>query len=88
MGYLESESVDDVTDAPRITFLYKLRRGIAPASFGLNVARMAGIDSAILREAARQSKAVEQQAVLSEFVRLVSSQHQSNQQTTHNKSPC
>ena len=28
---------------PKITFLYKLKRGVSPSSFGLNVARLAGI---------------------------------------------
>eukprot|EP00669_Euglena_mutabilis_P013473 TRINITY_DN8442_c0_g1_i1.p2 TRINITY_DN8442_c0_g1~~TRINITY_DN8442_c0_g1_i1.p2 ORF type:complete len:266 (+),score=65.27 TRINITY_DN8442_c0_g1_i1:977-1774(+) len=33
----------DPAAAPRVTFLYKLHRGVAPSSFGLNVARLAGI---------------------------------------------
>eukprot|EP00887_Chlorella_sp_A99_P004262 scaffold15.g4262.t1 len=43
---------------PRITFLYKLVEGVAPASFGLNVARMAGLPASVCARAAHQAAAV------------------------------
>lgn len=39
-----------------LTFLYKLVKGIAPFSFGLNVARLADIPSEILQKAAVKSE--------------------------------
>ena len=39
-----------------IMFLYKFVRGECPMSFGINVARMAGIPAAILERAASKSK--------------------------------
>jgi DNA mismatch repair protein MSH6 len=36
------EDRDD--DAEKLTFLYKFKKGECPKSFGLNVARLAGID--------------------------------------------
>jgi len=42
--------------SPRVTFLYKLHRGVAPSSFGLNVARLAGIPEAILKVAQEKSR--------------------------------
>lgn len=39
-----------------ITFLYKFVNGACPKSFGINVARMAGIPKAILKRAAEKSK--------------------------------
>lgn len=35
----------------RVTFLYKLTRGISPKSYGMNVAAMAGLPMAIIEEA-------------------------------------
>ena len=55
MGYLEH---DDATadDAYRITFLYKLERGVAERSFGLNVARLAGLPTCVLQLAHEKAK--------------------------------
>ncbi len=35
----------------RVTFLYKLTRGISPKSYGIHVAHMAGIPSAVIEYA-------------------------------------
>ena len=40
----------------RITFLYKFIKGECPASFGLNVARMAGLPDHVIEHAAMQAK--------------------------------
>ncbi|KAJ1677940.1 DNA mismatch repair protein msh6, partial [Spiromyces aspiralis] len=42
-------AVDD--DARRVTFLYKLNRGIAPRSHGMNVAAMAGVPLDVVKRA-------------------------------------
>mmetsp|Transcript_21387 Transcript_21387/g.33084 ORF Transcript_21387/g.33084 Transcript_21387/m.33084 type:complete len:88 (+) Transcript_21387:3255-3518(+) len=42
--------------ADRITFLYKFIRGECPQSFGLNVARLAGIPACILEKAKVKSE--------------------------------
>ena len=46
---------------PRITFLYKTRKGLANKSYGLNVARLAGIDPNVLRVAHQQATMFEAQ---------------------------
>lgn len=45
----------------RITFLYKLTKGVAPSSYGLNVARLAGIPSDVITHAAGKASALEAQ---------------------------
>ncbi len=42
-----------------ITFLYKLKDGLASRSYGLNVARLAGLPGHVLREAHDQSRRFE-----------------------------
>ena len=41
MNYVEEK--DEATNSVRVTFLYQPTSGIAPSSFGVNVARIAGI---------------------------------------------
>ena len=61
LGYHEQTQTDeDGESVQNITFLYKLTPGVAPASYGLNVARMAGLDSAILKSAARVSQKLQE----------------------------
>jgi DNA mismatch repair protein MSH3 len=66
MGYLEHESVGtgmggggsggSPVDNYRVTFLYKLERGVAERSFGLNVARLAGLPICVLDTAHEKAK--------------------------------
>lgn len=42
-----------------LVFLYKLTRGLAGKSYGLNVARLAHIDESIIKKAATKSKDME-----------------------------
>lgn len=44
-----------------ITFLYEVGEGVAHRSYGLNVARLAGLPKSLLDEAARRSKAMEEE---------------------------
>lgn len=46
---------------PRVTFLYRLTRGVAQASFGLNVARMAGLPEGVVRRAADRAAAFQEE---------------------------
>lgn len=46
-------------DTTTIQFLYKLAEGVAPKSYGMNVARLAGLDSAIVDMATNISSKVE-----------------------------
>lgn len=48
------------TDEHKVIFLYKLTQGICAKSFGMNVAKMAGIPDAIIEKAAAQAEAFEQ----------------------------
>jgi DNA mismatch repair protein MSH6 len=51
MSYKQNQEADN------ITFLYKFIKGECPQSFGLNVARMAGIPKSILEKAKEKSVA-------------------------------
>ncbi|KAI8616884.1 muts domain V-domain-containing protein [Chytriomyces sp. MP71] len=57
MGFLAEEEVKGV--APVVTFLYKLTEGLANRSYGLNVARLAGLPASILDCALAQSRRLE-----------------------------
>jgi DNA mismatch repair protein MSH6 len=67
--------------AERVTFLYKLTRGACPKSYGVNVARLAGLPPSVLRTAAATAAAAardaagelrdEERAVLSELLAAV-----------------
>ena len=46
-------------EAERVEFLYKLTPGVAHRSFGLNVARMAGLPASVLRAAGAKASALE-----------------------------
>ena len=72
-GFVEEEEVEDEDGnkeerrasslsaaVPHITFLYKLVRGVARRSFGLNVARLAGLPEKVVAAAARHAAALEE----------------------------
>lgn len=42
-----------------MTFLYKLSAGSSPRSYGINVARLAGLPAAVIELALKQSRAFE-----------------------------
>ena len=48
-----AQSSDDSEDDQEVTFLYKLESGPTESSFGLNVAKMAGIPEPILTMATK-----------------------------------
>ena len=50
---------EDTDDPDSLTFLYTLVRGPAERSYGLNVARLAGLSQAIIKTAATKSKELE-----------------------------
>ncbi|GKY92700.1 hypothetical protein MPSEU_000240200 [Mayamaea pseudoterrestris] len=61
---VESENVTtrrDSADKSTITFLYTLGEGIFPKSFGINVARLAGLPSDVISNAARISSEFERE---------------------------
>jgi len=55
MAFLEEKDEEDERAPPRVTFLYKVTKGAAKNSYGLNVARIAGIPNSVLIEALQQS---------------------------------
>lgn len=75
MAFMTSEEVQDQQSAdieggeteeqhlpstvPSVTFLYNLVNGAAARSYGLNVARLAGIPDEILKKAAAKSRELE-----------------------------
>jgi DNA mismatch repair protein MSH3 len=66
MGYVAHEADGD--GVPSVSFLYKLRPGGAAASYGLNVARMAGINAGVLRVAATQSEMLQRSELVTQFM--------------------
>ena len=49
--------------AERVTFLYTLEKGSCPKSYGVNVARLAGLPDSVLLAAAKRSAALEAEAL-------------------------
>jgi DNA mismatch repair protein MSH6 len=58
-------SIVDSNNSDRIVFLYKLIRGVCPNSYGMNVARLAGIPSNIISRA--QALSIEQDYKTEEY---------------------
>ena len=56
----QSSSLSASASVPHITFLYKLVSGVAKRSFGLNVARLAGLPEKVVAAAARHAAALEE----------------------------
>lgn len=82
MDYIEeraapsaSDEEDPSTSTPKITFLYKLTRGIADSSYGLNVARLAGIPASVISMASGRAckfkHELERQRTKRRFIRHV-----------------
>ena len=65
----EQDNQEEQMTAPstKITFLYKLTEGVASSSYGLNVARLAGIPSGVIDEA--RSKALEMETRMEDIKR-------------------
>jgi len=75
MGYLLDTEETGETDEDSLVFLYALTRGQCPKSFGLNVARLAGIPGPVISKAKIKSgqfygQAESLKADVSEFLRL------------------
>ena len=73
LGHMECmvEEDDESTGADRITFLYTLGRGACPKSFGINVARLAGLPNDVLIKAKKISKDFEEEMNSGSFQRQV-----------------
>lgn len=63
-GNSASDNEEQPRSRTKITFLYKLTEGVASSSYGLNVARLAGIPSAVIDTA--QVKAIELESKVKE----------------------
>ena len=59
-AFLSATAAAAAPAVPHITFLYKLVRGVARRSFGLNVARLAGLPEKVVAAAARHAAALEE----------------------------
>ena len=53
MGY----AIDENDEDKALIYLYQLQKGACPSSFGLNVARIAGLPQTVLQEAREKSNA-------------------------------
>ena len=69
-------------DGEEVTFLYKLTDGSSPRSYGINVARLAGLPTAVITLALQQSRLFEDKMKKNNN----SSQHEYNQNTDRNSS--
>ena len=58
MSFTEQGNEKDEMD---ITFLYEVSEGVAHRSYGLNVAKLAGLPKSLLEEASRRSTQMEEQ---------------------------
>lgn len=78
LDYREEEDNDD-NRRKKITLLYKVTRGVAPNSYGLNVARLAGIPSLVLNdaynEACNMETIMERKRCDSHWAALLSQRH-------------
>ena len=54
MAYLKT--FDPEAKVTRVTFLYKFRRGASESSFGINVARIAGLPQKVIEKAEAKSR--------------------------------
>lgn len=68
MAFIEKTSEEKESDWPEIIFLYKLVRGVVSNLYGLNVAKLAGIDQSIIENAYQVSESmknlIERRAIL------------------------
>ena len=48
-----------------VIFYYKMKQGICPKSYGMNVAKMAGIDEKLIKKAEKISEQLEVSSVVS-----------------------
>ena len=55
-----------------MTFLYELWEGVCSKSYGMNVARMAGVDSKVVSKAEKISQKVEAKSNAIQILRLLS----------------
>ncbi len=58
MGYIEENVSNDLSPIPQITFLYTLEAGTAHRSYGLNVAKLAGISDEVIIAAHKKAEAL------------------------------
>ena len=60
LGHMDCIVDTNRTNTEEVTFLYKLCDGSSPRSYGINVARLAGLPAAVIDLAIRQSKEFEE----------------------------
>lgn len=60
MAHLLEQDAQGRAGVPKVTFLYRVTRGVAAASYGINVARMAGLPPSVVHRAAAKAEAVEE----------------------------
>jgi DNA mismatch repair ATPase MutS len=58
-GDLDAADDDDADAAPAVAFLYTLAPGVAPRSYGLHVASLAGLPKRLVRAAAERAAQLE-----------------------------
>ncbi|XP_078376034.1 DNA mismatch repair protein Msh3-like [Oculina patagonica] len=79
----EAEEHQLPSTVPSVTFLYHLVNGAAARSYGLNVARLAGIPNEILTEAAAKSRELEKLIISRRSIKTSFQELFSNKPITH-----
>ena len=62
MGYVVEDGTAAGRGADEIVFLFEFRWGVAGGSYGMNVARLAGVDPSVLEVASKKAKEAEARA--------------------------
>ena len=69
MAYILDDA--DEAESDRVVFLYSMRIGSCPRSFGFNVARLAGIEAAVIERAKdKAAKTLSDQDLLHDFKKI------------------
>lgn len=71
MSFLETNRGTD-QDWPEVVFLYKLAQGVVSNSYGLNVAKLAGIPVDVIRNAHAQSESMKREIELHSLMNAIS----------------
>ncbi|KII68033.1 DNA mismatch repair protein Msh6 [Thelohanellus kitauei] len=68
MQCLVEEESEDCENENGITFLYKIKEGVCPKSYGFYVARLAGMDKKIISRGIEMARKMERNSLLNELI--------------------
>ncbi|KAF1744185.1 hypothetical protein MXB_1081 [Myxobolus squamalis] len=68
MECLVNDELHETNNQNRITFLYQVKNGICPKSYGFHVARLAGMNEKIVTRAIEMAKIMERTSLINELI--------------------